>query len=70
VKQRLLERGLHLGNIWYGTDFGVGSPEVTERICLYNDRIWVYGDNLCIRICLGFIRIWFGFLKIAFIRSL
>jgi hypothetical protein len=45
VKQRLLERGLHFGNIWYGTDFGVGSPEVTERIWLYNDRIWVYTDS-------------------------
>jgi hypothetical protein len=46
VKQRLLEKGLELGNVCYGTDFGVGSPEVTERIRLYKDMLWLYKDMI------------------------
>jgi hypothetical protein len=30
--ENMLEKGLQFENLWYGTDFGIGSFEVTERI--------------------------------------
>ena len=46
VKQRLfLEEGLEFENLWYGSDFGVGSREVTVRIRLYKDMLWLCKDR-------------------------
>ena len=63
---------MQFDNLWYGTDLGVGSREVTERIGLYKDMLWLYKDMVwAVMVWLykdmvwviswfGCIRMWFG----------